>query len=250
MEIRIAGIVLLIISWFASPISADNIATVQEHAPPVSVEEVAPVTKEDYMLSPSVLVRKEGGGTGSGVAFATDDFSGTRILTNHHIIAGEIGGITVQFYDEPEIAYIAYIVSYDKELDVAVLIIEETVPHVAILGTMEDVQVFDEVYCVGSPMGLPTMATKGIVSNVDLFHPNMKQHYFQSDCKIFSGNSGGGMFVQRGEQWVLIGINTWVLTGRVPGNPMGGRFPIAHLGFAVRIDDIRGHLQKYGMNPE
>ena len=248
MRLTIAGIVLLTIGWFASPVLADRTATVQEHAPPVRVEEVVPITKEDYMLKPTVLVRK-GNASGSGVAFATDDVSGTRILTNYHVIAGEIGGITVQFHGNLEIAYIAYIVSYDKELDLAVLVIEETVAHVVILGTMEDVQVFDEAYCTGSPMGLPPMVTKGIISNADLERPDNNQHYFQTDCKIFSGNSGGGLFVQRGEQWVLVGLNDWVLTGPVVGAPFGGRTVIPHLGFAIRIDDIRGHLQKYGMNP-
>jgi len=244
---------LLSMSFARADTTVDEYLTAQEKdGVIIAVAEVAPLTMEDYMLKPAVRIRKEGGGSGSGIAFRTDEFSGTRILTNYHVIAGKPGGIHVQFYGETDtdMAYIAYVVSYDKAMDIAVLILEESFEHVAVLGNMSDVQVLDETYCVGSPLGLPPMVTKGIISNVDLFNPNIGNHYFQSDCKIFSGNSGGGMFVQRDDQWVLVGINTWVLSGAVSGGFTPQQFPIAHLGFAVRIDDIRGHLQEYGMNPE
>ncbi len=100
----------------------------------------------------------------------------------------------------------------DKDTDVAVIKIE--VDHelpVAKLGNSDGVQVGDWVLAFGSPFGLNSTVTAGIVSARDRSNVGHQfQRFIQTDAAINPGNSGGPLVNMAGE---VIGINTAIYTG-------------------------------------
>src|SRR6202007_551456 len=103
----------------------------------------------------------------------------------------------------------------DKDTDLAVVKIESN--HelaVAKLGNSDGVQVGDWVLAFGSPFGLNSTVTAGIVSAKDranLGGPNHQfQRFIQTDAAINPGNSGGPLVNLAGE---VIGVNTAIYTG-------------------------------------
>jgi serine protease Do len=82
---------------------------------------------------------------------------------------------------------------------------------VAKLGNSDGVQVGDWVLAFGSPFGLNSTVTAGIVSAKDrsAFGGHQFQRFVQTDAAINPGNSGGPLVNMAGE---VIGINTAILT--------------------------------------
>ena len=192
----------------------------------------------DDILRPSVLIGTNTG-SGSGTAIRADDVIGTFILTNYHVIAGT-EEITVKFYGD-DVSYPAMVVSYDRDADIAVLVTKYKTEYVATLGEASDVNLLDTVICVGSPFGLPTAPTMGIISGLDSDIAGGEYPVTRITCPIAPGNSGGGAYVQRGELWVLIGIPRAVLNIRV----FTSSVPMPFLGTAVRIQEILRHLESH-----
>jgi serine protease Do len=147
---------------------------------------------------------------GSGVIVDKKGF----ILTNEHVI-DQATKIQVQFDGDPT-HYNARVVGSDKETDLAVIKID--VNHelpVAKLGNSDGVQVGDWVLAFGSPFGLNSTVTAGIVSARDRENlgggaSHQFQRFIQTDAAINPGNSGGPLVNLAGE---VIGINTAIYTG-------------------------------------
>ena len=79
------------------------------------------------------------------------------------------------------------------------------------LGNSDGVQVGDWVLAIGSPFGLQSTVTAGIISATDRGGVGRQfQHFLQTDAAINPGNSGGPL-VDLGGQ--VIGINTAIMTG-------------------------------------
>lgn len=193
------------------------------------------------MLLPSVEVYIGNTGGGSGTAVKVDDVRGTFIMTNYHVVSRE-GSIKVNFYGEEE-SYTAFIYSYDKDKDIAVLLTPHKAKNVAALGNAADVQVFDEAYCIGNPHGNGTVPSVGIITGVN--YKTKGQMKTRTDCKLAPGNSGGGLYVQRDDLWVYVGMPTAVALQPI-STPFGKSFVLVpHLAIAVRIKDILNHLKFY-----
>lgn len=89
-----------------------------------------------------------------------------------------------------------------------------------------EIQIGDRVFAVGNPMGLGWTTTFGQVSAFrDHDFGNRKVPVVQTDTRIGPGNSGGGLYNQKGE---LIGINTFVVSSSRSSAGETG------LGFAIR----------------
>jgi serine protease Do len=132
------------------------------------------------------------------------------ILTNNHVIE-EATKIQVQLNDDPTL-YTAKLIGVDEETDLAVVKID--VNHelpVLKLGNSDGVEVGDWVLAIGSPFGLQSTVTAGIISATDRGSVGRQfQHFLQTDAAINPGNSGGPLVNLAGE---VIGINTAILTG-------------------------------------
>jgi len=143
---------------------------------------------------------------GSGVIVDKRGF----ILTNDHVI-DQATKIQVAL-DGDSTKYSGHVVGYDKDTDLAVVKIE--VGHdlpVAKLGNSDGAQVGDWVLAFGSPFGLNSTVTAGIISAKDRSNVGHQfQRFIQTDAAINPGNSGGPLVNMAGE---IIGINTAIYTG-------------------------------------
>jgi len=117
----------------------------------------------------------------------------------------------VQLNTEPTL-YTARVIGVDKETDLAVVKIEANrdLPVVK-LGNSSGVHVGDWVLAIGSPFGLQSTVTAGIISAKDRGNVGRQfQHFLQTDAPINPGNSGGPLVDMSGS---VIGINTAIMTG-------------------------------------
>jgi len=172
----------------------------------------------------------KGAVSGSGFIISEDGY----ILTNHHVIKDAVtGGYDVQVLTSDGQTYIATVVGYEEDNDVAVLKVDATGLNAATIGDSDDMLVGEKVYAVGNPLGeLEYTMTDGIVSAKDReitsTDSQTKQtttiNMFQISAAINSGNSGGPVYNGRGE---VIGISTakYSETG------------VEGLGFAIPIND-------------
>jgi serine protease Do len=142
---------------------------------------------------------------GSGVIVDKKGF----ILTNDHVI-DQATKIQVTIDGDPT-HYNAHVVGIDKDTDVAVIKIEgDHEFQVARLGNSDGVQVGDWVLAFGSPFGLNSTVTAGIISAKDRSNVGHQfQRFIQTDAAINPGNSGGPLVNMAGE---VIGINTAIYT--------------------------------------
>lgn len=143
---------------------------------------------------------------GSGVIVDKRGF----ILTNEHVIDGATK-IQVTLDGDGK-HYNGRVIGTDKDTDLAVVKIEadHDLP-VAKLGNSDGVQVGDWVLAFGSPFGLNSTVTAGIVSAKDRSNVGHQfQRFIQTDAAINPGNSGGPLVSLSGE---VIGINTAIYTG-------------------------------------
>ncbi len=183
----------------------------------------------------SVEVRiGEAGATGSGVVV---DGENGYIVTNNHVISGADGveGAEIRAVFSDGSGSAARIVGRDPASDLAVLKVEKPGLLTAALGTSGDVVVGDPVVAIGSPLGLASTVTSGIVSALDRpvrlagegSDTNAVISAVQTDAPINPGNSGGALVNGAGE---VIGINTAIAS--VGGGSVG-------LGFAIPVDTVR-----------
>ncbi|MGY1624226.1 S1C family serine protease [Geodermatophilus sp. SYSU D00965] len=188
----------------------------------------------------SVEVRLgEAGATGSGVVV---DGENGYIVTNNHVISGADGveGAEIRAVFSDGSGSAARIVGRDPASDIAVLKVEKPGLLTAALGTSDSVVVGDPVVAIGSPLGLASTVTSGIVSALDRpvrlsgegSDTNAVISAVQTDAPINPGNSGGALVNGAGE---VIGINTAIAS--LGGGSVG-------LGFAIPIDTVRDIAQQ------
>ncbi|NWF72235.1 MAG: Do family serine endopeptidase [Nitrospirae bacterium] len=169
---------------------------------------------------------------GSGVIFDPNGF----IVTNNHVVEGATQ-ITITLSDRREFS--AKVVGTDPKTDLAVVKIEAKNLPALKWAEYEKLQVGDLVLAVGSPFGLSSTVTLGIISALGRGNVGIADYedFIQTDAAINPGNSGGALVNLSGE---LIGINTAIFsrTGGSEG-----------IGFAIPSSialDIVESLQKTG----
>ena len=169
---------------------------------------------------------------GSGVII---DPSG-HIVTNNHVVENA-SQITVTLSDKRE--FQAKVVGADPKTDLAVIKIEAKDLPAIKWADYDKLQVGDLVLAVGSPFGLSSTVTLGIISALGRGNVGIADYedFIQTDAAINPGNSGGALVNMNGE---LIGINTAIFsrTGGSEG-----------IGFAIPSSiavDIVDSLRKSG----
>jgi serine protease Do len=199
---------------------------------------VATVTVEGYQQSPfnpdGVATFKMRRASGSAVIVSGDGY----IVTNAHVVAGATR-IRVQLapYGTPAGHSIvrppgrvmpARLVGLDAETDLALLKVDAEGLHYLELADSDSVRQCQLVVAVGSPIGLESSMSMGVISAVARqLQPDDRVVYFQTDAPINPGNSGGALVDIEGR---LIGINTMILTQS--GGSEG-------LGFAIPSNIVR-----------
>lgn len=214
-------------------LDTDTTAT-KTSAPSGTVEAVA-----KKVLPSVVQINVKGSqesGSGTGIIISKDG----EILTNNHVVeVGADGGtITVAFNDGTNAK--ATIIGRDPKTDIAVIKAEgRTDLTRATLGSSADLKVGQEVVAIGSPFGLESTVTQGIisalnrpVSSSDGTGSNEAPTTFpavQTDAAINPGNSGGPLVDLQGN---VIAINSAIRSGGTTSGDAGS----IGLGFAIPID--------------
>ncbi len=162
-------------------------------------------------------------GVGSGFILSTDGF----IMTNAHVVEGA-DEVLVTLTDKRE--FKAKIIGADKRTDVAVVKIEANNLPALRMGDASKVRVGEWVMAIGSPFGLESTVTAGIVSAKQRDTGDYLP-FIQTDVAINPGNSGGPLLNMRGE---VIGINSQIYSRS--GGSMGISFSIP-IDEATRVSD-------------
>jgi S1-C subfamily serine protease len=147
-------------------------------------------------------------GAGSGVIFAPDGY----VLTNSHVV-DDARRIVVTLADGQDLP--AEVVGSDPDTDVAVVRVTALAGKplpTARLGDSDRLRVGQLVVAIGSPVGLQSTVTAGIVSALHRTLPGyggvLIEDIIQTDAAVNPGNSGGPLVNGRGE---IVGINVAVV---------------------------------------
>ena len=158
-------------------------------------------------------------GLGSGFVVSKDGY----ILTNAHVVEGA-DEITVRTNDERDLE--AKLVGSDPQTDLAVLKVEDGKLDALELGDSDSLRVGQWVVAAGTPFGLSSSITSGIVSATGRSNLRIAdyENFIQTDAAINPGNSGGPLLDLEGK---VVGINTAIFSRS--GGYMG-------IGFAIPIN--------------
>jgi putative serine protease PepD len=182
------------------------------------------------------VTTRTGGGTGSGSIYKTSS-SESFIITNNHVIEEAVtsGTIEVELLNGDILP--ATIVGRDIAYDIAVLRVKTGNLPVIKVGDSAKVSVGDPVIAIGSPLGLASTVTSGIISALNrpvLTGSDGLESYvnaIQTDAAINPGNSGGALVDASGK---LIGVNSAIAT-----LSSGGASGSIGLGFSIPINEAK-----------
>ena len=173
----------------------------------------------DLLGDLGTLPKKERG-QGSGVIINSSGL----VLTNAHVVE-RVDRVTITLQNGNQVD--GTVIGTDQVTDLALVKIKEFPGLVsAKLGDSEDIYVGDWAIALGTPYGLESTVTLGIVSSLHrdintLGFSDKRLDLIQTDAAINPGNSGGPLINSNGE---VIGINTLVRSG--PGAGLGFAIPI------------------------
>ena len=203
-------------------------------APGIDVKSIA------ALVTPSVVsikvISASFSGSGSGAIYKSDNTS-SFIITNNHVIESAVitGTIVVELLNGDTVP--AQIVGRDIAYDLAVLkIAKGNLPTVTV-GNSSKISVGESVVAIGSPLGLASTVTSGIISalNRPVTTGSVGSESFvnaiQTDAAINPGNSGGALLDSRGR---IIGVNSAIATLSSDGT--SGNIG---LGFSIPINEAK-----------
>ncbi len=165
-------------------------------------------------------------GFGSGFFINEEGY----LITNYHVIERETK-IEVTMYEKARNSFEkrtfkkVKIEAINPFVDLALLKVEDlgdTKVKYAYLGSIDRIKVGEEVFAIGTPLGLERTVTDGVISTVNRAFEGLV--YIQTNADINPGNSGGPLFNLAGE---VIGVAN-----------MGYIF-FGGLGFAIPVDYVK-----------
>ena len=211
----------------AKPLAADNgsIAAVADRLLPSTVQ----------------ILARGGGGTGGGATgsgFVLDRKG--HVITNNHVVADATDSGEITVVDNRGEEHAAEIVGRSPVYDVAVLQLEEFDDlRPAALGSSRAMRIGESVVAIGSPLGLSSTVTSGIVSAIDrpvTTGTEDESSYInavQTDAAINPGNSGGPLVNLRGQ---VVGVNSAIAT---TGGSFAGESGNIGVGFAIPMEQVK-----------
>jgi len=211
----------------AAPLEQENgsIAAVAQQLLPSTVQILAGVAADGE------------GATGSGFVL---DRRG-HVITNNHVVADATEPGEIQVVDNDGTVYEATIVGRSPVYDIAVLDVERPGDlEPAAIGSSRAMRVGESVVAIGSPLGLSSTVTSGIVSALDrpvtTGSSNDDSSYInavQTDAAINPGNSGGPLVNLRGQ---VVGVNSAIAT---TGSSLGAESGNIGVGFAIPMEQAQ-----------
>jgi putative serine protease PepD len=214
-------------------------------APPLPTRNTSVAAVAARLLPSTVQVNANGGANGSQNGGATGsgfviDRNG-HVITNNHVVAGATGRGELKVVDNAGHTHEAQIVGRSPVYDIAVLKIGNgSRLRPASLGSSHAMRVGDTVVAIGSPLGLSSSVTSGIISALDRpVTTSLGTNHFsfidavQTDAAINPGNSGGPLVNMRGQ---VVGVNSAIAT---LGASLGGESGSIGVGFAIPMEQVK-----------
>jgi S1-C subfamily serine protease len=162
------------------------------------------------------------GGLGSGVIYRQDGY----IVTNAHVV-DDADEVEVHL-NSGETLSARVVGTAAPTVDIAVLKVDHGGLPAATFGASRTLELGELAVVIGSPFGLDTTVTSGVISglhrNLNLGDGIRFTDGIQTDAPLNPGNSGGALANSRGE---VVGINTATVGA-------GGG-----VGFAIPIEIVR-----------
>ena len=211
--------------------------------PPLEADNGSVAAVAQQLLPSTVQISAEydgqkGGATGSGFVL---DRQG-HIITNNHVVASAAKDHgPIEIVDHEGNRYAATLVGRSEVYDLAVLYAKPAASlKPAALGASQALRVGEPVVAFGSPLGLSSTVTAGIVSALhrpvttgDSANQSSYINAVQTDAAINPGNSGGPLVNLRGQ---VVGVNSAIAT---TGGSVGGESGNIGVGFAIPIEQVR-----------
>lgn len=175
-----------------------------------------PIADAAEVILPSVVhIQVSGGGVGSGVVY--DD---GLVMTAAHVVQ-ESETVSVRFSDGEQVT--GTVVGTAPDVDIAVIEVDRDDTTPATFAT-EKARVGQMAIAVGSPWGLESTVTAGIISAVDQTNCSINTcaSMVQTDAAINPGNSGGPLVDRQGN---VIGINVSIFTNSGANDGVGFAVP-------------------------
>ncbi len=215
LEIKMKSSEITLIEYLIDKGSIDGEVAEQIFNDTPSVEDTQTVDVSILAKSCVYLEVTTPQGKGSGSGFYIDS-TGT-IVTNYHVIDGATDILVVDD-DGTEHSEEVVVKGYDEALDIAIIKIDFKSTHYVKLGDSNNAKVGDDVYAIGSPLGLKNTISEGIIGA-------FRDNFIQISASISPGSSGGALFNDAGE---VIGITS----AKVVLTEAEG------LGFAIPINEL------------
>lgn len=189
---------------------------------------------------------------GSAFAFSTDSNCQVSLIANSHVLNfyeiaslqrrgfRKLSGYTLEVRTNQGRSVAIIEVRDHREHDAALLIAPDACRDLpALTIALADVRMGEEVVALGYPLGLPLLASKGIVSS-------LIEGDIGTDAAIHSGSSGGPLLNLQGQ---VIGITTYGLRDNSAINFALDIRPLTDLQSFVPVNfnsvkRLRGYLEK------
>jgi putative serine protease PepD len=202
-------------------------------AAPSATAAAADALQSDFVdvvnrVSPSVVVVETARGLGSGVVFDTKG----DIITNNHVVDGS-SRFAVTLADGRKLD--GTLVGTYPAGDLAVVHVTDGNLQPASFADSSKLAVGDIVLALGSPLGLQSSVTQGIISALGRSVPESASitlpDVIQTSAEINPGNSGGALVDLSGR---VVGIPTLAAL-----DPELGDTQAAGIGFAIPSDTVQ-----------
>lgn len=226
-----AGVAALVVGiyWIAPPSSTPTteveaaavettttiVSQVQIDAPTYIPGE-EPIADAADVILPSVVHIQTSSGLGSGVVYDGDGL----IVTAAHVV-GEDETVRIRFADGEQVT--GTVVGTAPDVDIAVIEVDRSdVPAAGF--SLEKPRVGQLAIAIGSPWGLESTVTAGIISAVDQTNCGFEScvSMVQTDAAINPGNSGGALVNRHG---LVVGINVSIFTESGANDGVGFAVP-------------------------
>lgn len=226
VALLIAGIVWLYPDELGTPAAETETTTtsVPETASSVDVSSPSylpgdePIADAAEVILPSVVYIETGSGLGSGVIYDSDGL----IITAAHVVQGA-DTVRIRFSDGEQVT--GTVLGSNEEVDIAVIEVDRQDLPAATFNA-EKPRVGQMAIAVGSPWGLESTVTAGIISAVDQTNCSVDtcSSMVQTDAAINPGNSGGALVDRNGH---VVGINVSIFTNTGSNEGVGFAVPSA-----------------------
>lgn len=175
-----------------------------------------PIAEAAEVILPSVVHIQTAGGVGSGVVYDSDGL----IITAAHVVDGQ-ETVRIRFADGEQVS--GTVLGTVPDVDIAVIEVDRSGLPAASFNT-EKPRVGQTAIAIGSPWGLASTVTAGIVSAVDQTNCGSLTcaSMVQTDAAINPGNSGGPLVDRAG---AVIGINVSIFTETGANDGVGFAVP-------------------------